>query len=296
MGFGKISIVGGGFLGRSLAQKVASCGIDVGVLEVSEERALQSRGELEANLDDEMRKWGITSSEKKAILSRIRFTTDPMQVAECDLLVEAVPDDLPLKQAVMLRMGALCGPEVIFITSTSTVSVTEVAAASGRADRVVGMHFMHPVTSSPIVEMVRGSETSDASLERARVFATALDKTVIQVFEYPGYVVTRAILPFINEAMHIVMEGVASADDVDLALRLGYEFKLGPLEYADRVGLDTVLGWMDHLFHELGDFKYRPCPLLRQMVRAGRLGRKTGRGFFEYQGSERVRSPKAGAR
>ena len=296
MEFRKISIVGGGFLGRSLAQKVASCGIDVGVLEVSEERAAQSREELVANLDDELRKWGITASEKQAILSRIRFTTDPMQVAECDLLVEAVPDDLPLKQAVMLRMGALCHADIIFITSTSTVSVTEVAAASGRADRVVGMHFMHPVTSSPIVEMVRGSETSDASIERARAFATTLEKTVIQVFEYPGYVVTRAILPFINEAMHIVMEGVASAADVDLALRLGYEFKLGPLEYADRVGLDTVLGWMEHLFRELGDFKYRPCPLLRQMVRAGRLGRKTGRGFFEYAGNDRVRSPKEAAR
>ena len=288
----KVSIVGGGLLGRSLAQKVASCGIDVGVLEVSEERALQSREELIANLDDELRKWGITASEKKAILSRIQFTTDPMQVADCGLLVEAVPDDLPLKQAVMLRMGALCPPDIIFITSTSTVSVTEIAAASGRADRVVGMHFMHPVTSSPIVEMVRGSETSDASIARARAFATSLDKTVIEVFEYPGYVVTRAILPFVNEAMHIVMEGVASAADVDLAIQMGYEFKLGPLEYADRVGLDTMLGWMDHLFHELGDFKYRPCPLLRQMVRAGRLGRKSGRGFFEYEGNERVRSPR----
>jgi 3-hydroxybutyryl-CoA dehydrogenase len=294
--FRKISIVGGGILGRSLAQKVASCGIDVIVLEVSEERAAQSREELVANLDNELLKWGITASEKKAILSRIRFTTDPMQVAECDLLVEAVQEDLPLKQAVMLRMGAICPPDRIFITSTSTLSVTEIAAASGRADRVVGMHFMHPVTRSPIVEMVRGSETSDASLARAKEFADTLDKTVIEVFEYPGYVVTRAILPFVNEAMYIVMEGVSSAEDVDLALRLGYEFKMGPLEYADRVGLDTMLGWMEHLFRELGDFKYRPCPLLRQMVRAGRLGRKSGRGFFGYEGQERLKSEKEAAR
>jgi 3-hydroxybutyryl-CoA dehydrogenase len=294
--FRKISIVGGGLLGRSLAQKVASCGIDVTQLEVSEEAAARSRTELVVNLDDELRKWGITSSEKKAILGRIQFTTDAAKLADGDLLVEAVSEDLALKQAVLLRMGAILPADRIFVTSTSTLSVTEIAAASGRAAQVVGMHFMTPVTRSPIVEIVRGTDTSDDSFARAVGFARTLDKTVIEVFEYPGYVVTRAIVPFVNEAMHIVMEGVAKAEDVDLALRLGYEFKMGPLEYADRLGLDTMLGWMDHLFHELGDFKYRPCPLLRQMVRAGRLGRKTGRGFFEWQGSERVRSEKEAAR
>jgi 3-hydroxybutyryl-CoA dehydrogenase len=294
--FRKISIVGGGLLGRSLAQKVASCGIDVTLLEVSEEAAARSRTELVVNLDDELRKWGITSSEKKAILGRIQFTTDAAKLADGDLLVEAVSEDLALKQAVLLRMGAILPADRIFVTSTSTLSVTEIAAASGRAAQVVGMHFMTPVTRSPIVEIVRGTDTSDDSFARAVGFARTLDKTVIEVFEYPGYVVTRAIVPFVNEAMHIVMEGVAKAEDVDLALRLGYEFKMGPLEYADRLGLDTMLGWMDHLFHELGDFKYRPCPLLRQMVRAGRLGRKTGRGFFEWQGSERVRSEKEAAR
>ncbi len=296
MEFRKISIVGGGPLGRSLAQKVASCGIDVAVLEVSEERAAQAREELAAGLDDELRKWGITASEKKSILGRIRFCTDPACVADGDLVVEAVNEDLALKQAVMLRLGATCPPDRIFVTSTSTLSVTEIAAASGRPDRVVGMHFMNPVTRSPIVEVVRGTDTSDETLARGVAFAKTLDKTVIEVFEYPGYVVTRAILPFVNEAMYIVMEGVASAEDVDLAIRMGYEFKMGPLEYADRVGLDTILGWMEHLFHELGDFKYRPCPLLRRMVRAGRLGRKSGRGFFEYRGNERVRSAKELAR
>lgn len=288
----KIGIVGGGPLGRSLAQKVASCGIDVAVLEVSESSAEAARRELVTNLDDELRKWGITASEAKAILGRIQFTLDPMALADVELLVEAVSEDLALKQAVMLRMGALLPPDRVFVTSTSTLSVTEIAAASGRAALVVGMHFMQPVTRTPIVEVVRGSETTDAAFARAVAFAETLGKTVIEVFEYPGYVVTRAIVPFVNEAMHIVMEGVASAEDVDLALKLGYDFKMGPLEYADRVGLDTMLGWMDHLFRELGDFKYRPCPLLRQMVRAGRLGRKTGRGFHTYTGNQRVRSAK----
>jgi 3-hydroxybutyryl-CoA dehydrogenase len=292
----KLGIVGGGFMGRSLAQKVASSGIDVTVLEVSKERAAQAREALGANLDEELAKWGITASEKKATLARITFTTEPADLSGCELVIEAVPDDLALKQAVMLRLDAQLDPSAVFVTSTSTLSVTEIAAASGRPDRVVGMNFMHPVTLSRIVEIVRGSATSNETFEHAVGLAKTLDKTVIEVFEYPGYVVTRAILPFLNEAMHIVMEGVASAEDVDLALRLGYEFKIGPLEYVDRVGLDTVLGWMEHLFHELGDFKYRPCPLLRKMVRAGYLGRKAGRGFFTWEGSERVRPAREAAR
>lgn len=294
--FRRLGIVGGGFMGRSLAQKVSSSGIDVTLLEVSAERATQAREQLVANLDEELGKWGITASEKKATLSRIHFTAEPADVAGCDMVIEAVPEDLALKQAVMLRLDAQLDPGVVFVTSTSTLSVTEIAAATGRPDLVVGMHFMHPVTQSRIVEVVRGTATSDASFQRAVELAKTLDKTVIEVFEYPGYVVTRAILPFLNEAMHIVMEGVATAEDVDLALRLGYEFKIGPLEYVDRIGLDTVLRWMDHLFEELGDFKYRPCPLLRKMVRAGYLGRKAGRGFFTWHGNERVRTPKEAAR
>ncbi len=297
MEFRKITLVGGGgFMGRSLAQKMASSGIDVTVLEVSEERIAQAREAMANSLDDELRKWGITASEKKVVLSRVTFTTDPTQAADCDLAIEAVPEDLALKQAVMLRLDAVCRPETVFVTSTSTLSVTEIASASGRSDRVVGMHFMHPVTRSKIVEIVRGSETSDATFDKATALARTLEKTMIEVFEYPGYVVTRAVVPFVNEAMHIVMEGVASAEDVDLALRLGCEFKMGPLEYADRVGLDTMLGWMEHLFRELGDFKYRPCPMLRKMVRAGHLGRKAGRGFFEWKGNERVRSEKEASR
>ena len=235
MEFRKITLVGGGgFMGRSLAQKMASSGIDVTVLEVSEERIAQAREAMANSLDDELRKWGITASEKKVVLSRVTFTTDPTQAADCDLAIEAVPEDLALKQAVMLRLDAVCDPKTVFVTSTSTLSVTEIAAASGRSDRVVGMHFMHPVTRSKIVEIVRGSETSDATFDKATALARTLEKTMIEVFEYPGYVVTRAVVPFVNEAMHIVMEGVASAEDVDLALRLGFEFKMGPLEWVWR--------------------------------------------------------------
>jgi 3-hydroxybutyryl-CoA dehydrogenase len=288
--FRKLGIVGGGFMGRSLAQKVASSGIDVKVLEVSEQRAKQSREELVANLDEELAKWGITASEKKATLARISYTTDPVAMVGSEVIFEVVPEELALKQSVLQRLDGVVDPGVVFVTSTSSISVTEIAARSGRPDRVVGMHFMHPVTKSRIVEVVRGSATSNATFDRAVGLAKTLDKTYIEVFEYPGYVVTRAMLPLLNEAMHIVMEGVSSAEDVDLALKLGYEFKIGPLEYIDRIGLDTVLRWMEHLFRELGELKYRPCPLLRKMVRAGYLGRKCGRGFFLWKGSERVRS------
>ena len=287
MEFRKIGIVGGGSMGRSISEKLASSGIEVALLEVSPEAVAASRSALEAALDAELAKWGLTSSEKKALLSRVRIGADPAALADVDLAIESVNEDLERKTGVVRMLGELLPPDRVIVTNTSTLSITEIAAASGRPERVIGMHFMYPVPRSPIVEIVRGRETSDATLATARALAEALGKSPIEVFEYPGYVVTRAMIPFLNEAMHIVMEGVASADDVDRALSLGYDFKMGPLEYADRVGLDKVLGWMEHLFRELGELKYRPCPLLRQLVRAGHLGRKSGRGFFLWKHGER---------
>jgi 3-hydroxybutyryl-CoA dehydrogenase len=288
--FRKIGIVGGGSMGRSISEKLASSGIEVALLEVSAEAAAASRAALEAALDAELAKWGLTSSEKKALLSRVHIGADPAALADVDLAIESVNEDLERKTGVVRMLGELLPPDRVIVTNTSTLSITEIAAASGRPERVIGMHFMYPVPRSPIVEIVRGRETSDATLATARALAEALGKSPIEVFEYPGYVVTRAMIPFLNEAMHIVMEGVATAEDVDRALALGYDFKMGPLEYSDRVGLDKVLGWMEHMFRELGELKYRPAPLLRQLVRAGHLGRKTGRGFFLWQHGERGKS------
>jgi 3-hydroxybutyryl-CoA dehydrogenase len=288
MEFRTLGIVGGGFVGKSLAEKVASKGIQAIVLERNEQIAADARQGLVANLDAELAKWGITQSEKKVVLDRVRFVADPRELAGVDMVVEAVNEDLETKKDVMALFGALCPPDRVLVTNTSTLSITEIAAASGRPDRVIGMHFMYPVTSSPIVEVVRGAETSDATYALALALAAVLDKTPITVFESPGYVVTRAVLPMMNEAMYIVLEGVASAADVDRAIQLGYQFKVGPLEYSDRMGLDKVLAWMELMFRETGDVKYRPCPLLRKLVRAGRLGRKSGRGFFVYRGHERV--------
>jgi len=286
--FRKLGIVGGGAMGKSLAEKVASNGIDVIVVEVSEKKAREARQELAASLDHELEKWGITPSEKKVVLNRVHFVADLTKLAGTDMVIETVNEDLETKRDVMRRLGEACPPDLVFITNTSTLSITEIAAASGRADKVVGMHFMHPVTRTPVVEIVRGVETSDETYEQAMQLARALEKTPVKVFEYPGYIMTRVMIPMLNEAMYVVMEGVASAEDVDLAMRLAYEFRVGPLEYADRVGLDKVMAWMEHLFRELGDVKYRPCPLLRKLVRAGHLGRKSGRGFFAYEGRQRL--------
>lgn len=288
--FRKIGIVGGGSMGRSIAEKLASSGIDVQVLEVSAEQAAASRVALEASLDAELAKWGVTVAEKKVALSRVHFGVDRAALADVDLAIESVNESLTRKTEVVRMLGELLPADRVIVTHTSTLSITEIAAASGRPANVIGMHFMYPVPKSPIVEVVRGRETSDATLATARALAETLGKSPIEVFEYPGYVVTRAMIPFLNEAMHIVMEGVATAEDVDRALALGYDFKMGPLEYSDRVGLDKVLGWMEHLFRELGELKYRPAPLLRQLVRAGHLGRKSGRGFFLWQHGERGRS------
>jgi 3-hydroxybutyryl-CoA dehydrogenase len=294
MEFRKLGIVGGGPMGKSIAQKVAASGLDVVLCEASPELAAQSRKDLEASLDHELAKWGITVSEKKVILSRVTFSSTLSDLAATDLIVESVNEQLEAKKDVMRELGAICPAERIFITNTSTLSITEIAAASGRPDRVVGMHFLYPVTRSPIVEVVRAAETSDATYQSALELCRVLGKVALQVFEYPGYVVTRSLVPFLNEAMHIVLEGVATAEDVDTAFSLGFEFRMGPLEYADRVGLDKVQGWMDHLWRELGDAKYRPCPLLRKLVRAGHLGRKSGRGFFRWEDGERVRETAGG--
>jgi 3-hydroxybutyryl-CoA dehydrogenase len=297
MEFRRLGIVGGGMMGRSIAEKVASNGIDVVVQEVSDEMVERARDDLAASLDAELRKWGITQSEKKVVLSRVKFVTDIGELAATDMVIETVTEDLDTKKNVMRELGLVCPPERIFITNTSTLSITEIAAESGRPEKVIGMHFLPPVTANPVVEVVRGIETSKETYATAMELARALDKTAIEVFEYPGYVVTRGILPLLNEAMYIVMEGVASAEDVDLALKLGYQFKMGPLEYCDRMGLDKVIAWMELLFRELGDVKYRPCPLLRKLVRAGHLGRSTGRGFFVWVDRQRVTAEgKEGAR
>ncbi len=277
-----VGIVGGGTMGQGIAIACAGAGLDVLISERNAELAERCVTGIDEALDRDIAKWRHTASEKKAILARLRTFTELAALRASQLVVEAVPEDMALKAAIFAELDRVCPPENILATNTSTLSVTEIATRTGRPDRVIGLHFLNPVPQVPLVEVVRGLATSDETFSTAREFVRLLGKTGVEVFEYPGYVTTRVILPFLNEAMHVVMEGVASAEAVDTSMRLGYGLPVGPLALADRMGLDEVMRWMQHLFEELGDLKYRPCPLIRKMIRAGHLGVKSGKGFFEY--------------
>jgi 3-hydroxybutyryl-CoA dehydrogenase len=270
-------------MGVGISRVVAGAGIAVFLCEKEAAAAENTRQTLGRDLDHEMSRWALTESERQAVYRRIRIGAELSEASSADLVIETVSENFQLKKQLFAELDAICGEDIIFVTNTSTLSVSELAAVTRRPDRMAGMHFLNPAARTAIVEVIRGLATSDQTVAAVKAFAKQLGKTPVEVYEYPGYVTTRIILPMINEAVHVVMEGVASAQDVDTAMKLGYNLEAGPLALADRMGLDEVMNWMEHLFHELGDLKYRPCPLLRKMVRAGRLGVKSGEGFFKYE-------------
>jgi len=282
---GYIAIVGGGLMGRGIAECVAIAGIDVLIIERDEETAEKCRQKLSEMLDMEIERWALTKSEKKSILSRTKLSTDLTDVAECDLVIEAVEEEFASKKGVFKDLDKICPAETIFISNTATLSLTKLAEATSRPDRIIGMHFLNPVSRVPLVEIVRALKTSDDTFKKTKKFAEDLGKTVVEVFEYPGFVTTRVILPMLNEAMQVLLEGIATAEGIDTAIKLGYGLNVGPLEMADSMGLDEILTWLDTLYHELGSPQYRASAILRRKVREGHLGKKTGEGFFKYDES-----------
>ncbi|MCJ7459173.1 MAG: 3-hydroxyacyl-CoA dehydrogenase NAD-binding domain-containing protein [candidate division Zixibacteria bacterium] len=278
----KVVVMGAGVMGRGISELVSSTGCEVVLVDKTEEILKNSMHILSEIMDNEIEKWGLTRSEKKAILSRITPTTSLEEACDVKIVIESVPESLEAKKEVFQSLDLNCSPETIIITNTSTLSITELASFTKRPDRVIGMHFLFPVTKVPLVEIVRGLKTSKETYDAIKDFADQLNKTPVTVYEYPGYVTTRIIVPFLNEAMHVLMEGIASAEDIDTAMRLGFGFNIGPLALADMMGLDVVMSWMENLLNELSEHKYNPCPLLRKLVRAGHLGQKTGQGFFKY--------------
>ncbi len=270
-------------MGSGIAQVFAQHGFRVAVVDVADEVLQRARSTIERNLGRQVQKGILTEEEKQATLGRIQLGTDLEAAArEAEFVLEAAPEHPELKRQLFARIDGICAPEVVFASNTSSISITWLAAGTKRPERFIGMHFFNPVPVMQLCEIVRGLATSDETYRLTEELARRVGKTPVCVQDYPGFVSNRILMPMINEAIYCLMEGVASAEDIDTVMRLGMNHPMGPLALADLIGLDVCLAILEVLHRELGDDKYRPCPLLRKMVAAGRLGRKTGRGFYEY--------------
>lgn len=270
-------------MGQGIAEMLAAKGLDVMLVEKTAERLNYSYEMIETSLDKQLEKWAITQAEKKLILSRIQKVTHFAELSSCDMVIETIVEDLEAKQKVFNQLDQVCPSHIILASNTSTLSLTELASSTMYPERVIGMHFIHPVGKVDLVEIVRGLKTSDSTFEDTKAFVDEIvEKKGVMIYESPGFVSSRLICLFINEAMHVLQEGVASPEDIDDAMRIGYQFQNGPLEMADRFGLDSVLAALENMFREYGELKYRPSTILKKMVRAGQLGAKSGEGFFKY--------------
>lgn len=283
-----VGIIGAGVMGQGIAQTISAAGVDVLIVEKDNEHLQKAQENLKGSMEREVARWAMTTSEVKSILSRIKWTTELQEISDCDLIIEAVDESYDLKVSIFTQLDKIAGKDTIIISNTSTLSLTKIADATTRKDKIIGMHFLNPVPKVPLVELIKGLETSDKTVKVIKSFASRIGKTAVEVYEYPGFVTTRAIVPLLNEAMYILLEGVASAKDIDTAMKLGYDFKMGPLEMADSMGLDEVLVWMETLWHTLGEPRYRPCPILRKHVRERKLGKKTGEGFYTYDADGKI--------
>jgi 3-hydroxybutyryl-CoA dehydrogenase len=275
----RICVVGAGQMGSGIAQVAAVAGYDVTLVDVSPAQLDRARSGIERSLGKLVEKGKVDRDAAEAAVSRIAPASAPVSA---DLAIEAATEDVALKERIFRGLDEAAGPDAVLATNTSSIPITRLAAVTTRPQSVVGMHFMNPVPLMPLVELIRGLDTSDEAAAYVRAAAERMGKTVAEANDHPGFISNRILVPMINEAVYCLMEGVGDRDSIDTVMRLGMNHPMGPLRLADLIGLDTCLAIMEVLHHGLGDDKYRPCPLLRSYVEAGRLGRKAGRGFYEY--------------
>jgi 3-hydroxybutyryl-CoA dehydrogenase len=278
----KLGVVGAGQMGQGIAQVAAQAGLDVVIVDAAPDFAQMGVAKIKKTLDRLVERSKMEAAARDGVMSHLKAGGGHRDVSECDVVIEAAPEKEELKIGIFKSLGDVCKTEAILASNTSSISITKLATASARPDRVVGMHFMNPVPLMKLVEIVRGLPTSDETANTVTELAKRFGKTTIGARDIPGFIVNRMLIPLLNEACYGLYEGLGTAADIDVGVKLGLNHPMGPLELADLIGLDTCLAIAEVLHRELGDDKYRPCPLLRQYVAAGWLGRKTLRGFYEY--------------
>ncbi len=279
----KISIIGAGTMGTDIAQVFAVKGYDVVVRDITDEIIAKSGAKLEKTVSRLVEKGKLSPEDKQNLMGHITFTTDLSKSADADLIIEAIIEDVKIKKELYKKLDEMCKPETIFATNTSSLSIAELSGSVGRKDKFIGMHFFNPVPVMKLIELIRSLFTSDETFNTIHELAVSIGKEPVEVKDGPGFIVNKILIPMINEAICVLHDGIASAEDIDKAMQMGANHPMGPLALSDLVGNDVVLHIMNRLHEETGDPKYRPCLLLKNMVRGGLLGRKTGKGFFVYQ-------------